>query len=55
MHTFHPVDSGSVFRAQSASDEHVTAEQRHFDFLFAIAPAMHLHGGGNKRFHALIA
>src|ERR1700721_1220274 len=53
--TLYTVDPRTILRSQSAADEHVAVEQWHFDFLFAIAPAVNFDRGSKKSFHAFIA
>src|ERR1700690_1176651 len=55
VHIFQLIHTRPVFRTQSAANKYIAAEERHFDFLLAIAPAMHLHRGRDERSHALLA
>src|SRR5208283_1734269 len=55
VNALHLVHTRPVGRAQSAADEHIATEKWHFDFLLAIAPAMHFHRRRQEGFHALIS
>src|SRR4051794_12580852 len=54
MNTVHAIDSCPVFRIQGAAYENVATEQRNFDGLLAIAPAVRFADGRKKGLHTLL-